>query len=497
MTYMTNQEIIDQFYAITRPNGKNSSTRHKESFWRNNGHGDLWDIILERTSFLDESKINYLGERIVALENNLTEHPKCLTCGKPVMVADRKRFSEYCCKECIYKDPKLSEKRKNSAKKTDYQKANSNRKATMVAKYGVEYNSQRSEVKAILSQSKIKHSNPSALEKLESFDWLYEEYVGKQRNLVDIAKDLDVYYGTVGEYCRKHGFTIRQRTNYSQQEKEIGEYLNSLGIQYTTDREVLDGHEIDLYIEEKKMGIELDGIYWHSFNRFESKEEKQKHLAKTTKALEKGINLIHVLDTEWIEKQDIIKSMIISRVGLSNKIYARKCSIKEISPSEATEFLEKNHIQGSAGSALRIGLFYDDDLVMLISFGKPRFNKNYSWELIRLASKLGTTVVGGASKLFNYFINNNDIGEGVICYSDRRFGEGKVYENLGFILDKSTEPGYYWTDGYTIWSRTKFQKHKLHALLPNFNDSLSEAENMFINGYRRLWDCGVNVLKYT
>jgi hypothetical protein len=134
---------------------------------------------------------------------------------------------------------------------------------------------------------------------------------------------------------------------------------------------------------------------------------------------------------------------------------------------------------------------------MLISFGKPRFNKNYSWELIRLASKLGTTVVGGASKLFNYFINNNDIGEGVICYSDRRFGEGKVYENLGFILDKSTEPGYYWTDGYTIWSRTKFQKHKLHALLPNFNDSLSEAENMFINGYRRLWDCGVNVLKYT
>lgn len=493
---MENQELIKKFYEITAPNGINISKRHKESYWRKYGHGDVYDLIMERTSFLVGDI--QLVERIFCIKNNITEHPSCVTCGKPVMFVERKRFSEFCSKECMFKDPNISGKRKESLKKVDKEAAKNKRKQTMLDKYGCEYNSQRAEVKEILTQSKIKFSNPFALERLISYEWMFENYVTKKRNLVDIGEELGVYYGTVGDYCaRIHGFEIRQRTNYSRHEVEMGEFIESLGFSYRSDRKVLDGYEIDLFIEDKQFGIEIDGAYWHSYDRFESKEEREKHLNKTLIGLEKGVKIIHVLDTEWMDKKDIIKSMIKSRLGVSSRIYARECDIRLVNKTEARKFLDDNHIQGSVGSSLDIGLYHNDILVMLMTFGAPRFNKNYSWELIRLASLQNTNVVGGASRLFKYFSENNDIGNGVICYSDRRFGEGTVYQSLGFDFERTTGPGYYWTDGDVVWSRTRFQKHKLEGLLKVFDENLSEAENMFANRYRRLWDCGNNVFVYT
>lgn len=491
---MTKEEILHKFYEIVRPNGKTASSRFSESYFRNHGHGDLYDEIRNRTSFLLNDP--HILERVTALRENLTEHPKCVTCGSPVMFVNRKSISKYCSKQCSHRDPNLSQKRKDSSKKVDYKKAAVKRKSTMLEKYGVEYNSQREDIKEVLAESKIKHSNPNALSRLESYEWMRGEYITNKRTLVDIADELSVYYGTVGEYCRKHGFEIRQQTNYSQHEKEIGSFVDSLGLSYTSDRKILGGYEIDILIEDKKIGIELDGVYWHSYNRFESKEEKNKHLTKTILAKERGVKLMHVFDTEWIHKRPIIESMIRNRVGMSDTIYARKCEIREITPQEAKSFLNTNHIQGHTGARVNLGLFRQDQLVMVMTFGKPRFSKNSEWELIRLGSLLNLNIVGGSSKLFNHFLKNFYNGGGIICYSDRRFGEGDVYTKLGFEKRKSTPPGYYWTDGEVVWSRTRFQKNKLNKLLKDFDSSLSEAENMFKNKYRRLWDCGNSVFLY-
>lgn len=494
---MNNTEIVKKYYEIVSPNGTNISKRHTESYWRKHDHGDLYDLILQKTSFLDLSKTTHLSERITALKANITEHPSCITCGKPVMFIERSSFSEFCSKECSSKDPLLSQKRKHACSKVNKESANEKRRSTMLERYGVPYNSQRDDVKSILSESKLKCKNPAALEKLQSFEWMHENYIIKQRSLVDIAKELDVYYGTVGDYCtRVHKFVVRQRTNYSLHENEIGEFINSIGFSWYSDRSILEGYEIDLYIDSMKFGIELDGVYWHSYNRFETKEEKHKHLSKTTKAIEKGVKLFHVFDSEWIEKRLIVESMIKAKLGLNSKINARKCIIDLVDKKETCTFLNENHIQGYVNSKLNLGLFYNNELVMIMTFGSPRFNKKYDWELIRLASKRGVTVVGGSSKLFSHFKKTTTIEKGVICYSDRRFGEGDVYLNLGFTKMQPTGPGYYWTDGNVVWSRTRFQKNKLNKLLVDFDPSKSEAENMFDNNYRRLWDCGVNVYSY-
>ena len=132
-----------------------------------------------------------------------------------------------------------------------------------------------------------------------------------------------------------------------------------------------------------------------------------------------------------------------------------------------------------------------------MTFSKPRFNKNYDYELIRFCNKLNTSVIGSASKLFNYFIKNYN-PKSIISYANRRFSNGSIYETLGFKFLRKTEPNYFYFKRNVgiLMSRNQFQKHKLKDKLDIYNPELSEQENMFNNDYRRIYDCGNLVYEY-
>ena len=183
--------------------------------------------------------------------------------------------------------------------------------------------------------------------------------------------------------------------------------------------------------------------------------------------------------------------MIKSRLGLNNKIFARKCIIKELKSSECRDFLNENHLQGFCQAKINVGLFYEDELVSVMTFSKPRFNKKYEYELIRFASKRNYTVIGGASKLWKYFVNEYS-PKSVITYANRRFSNGDLYYKLGFNLLEIVYPNYfYFKEGdLKLYSRVKFQKHKLKDVLDTFDENLTETENMFNNNYKRIFDCG-------
>jgi hypothetical protein len=129
-----------------------------------------------------------------------------------------------------------------------------------------------------------------------------------------------------------------------------------------------------------------------------------------------------------------------------------------------------------------------------MSFGKNRFASDVEWELIRFASKQNVNVVGGASKIFKHFRNNYE--GGIVSYSDRRYSVGNMYKTLGFQFSHFSQPNYfYFKDSLNLESRQKYMKHKLPNLLEKFNSSLTEWENMVVNGYNRIWDCGNSVWK--
>jgi hypothetical protein len=181
-----------------------------------------------------------------------------------------------------------------------------------------------------------------------------------------------------------------------------------------------------------------------------------------------------------------VQSRLQHLLSITNsQIYARSCAVEEISSIESKKFIEANHLQGYASSTINLALKDTTGVIVsVMTFAKPRFNNKYDYEIIRFCSS--TSVVGGASKLFKYFINKY-MGNSVLSYSDNRWGNGFVYKQLGFGY-KTTTVGYTYTDYKHRYSRNQFQKHKLVKM--GYDFSLSEFEIMKSRGFDRIWDCG-------
>lgn len=273
-------------------------------------------------------------------------------------------------------------------------------------------------------------------------------------------------------------------------ENDVFEFIKTITDEVAhRNKNLINPLELDITIPKNKLAIEFNGIYWHSDI---GGKDKNYHLNKTEKCEERGYQLIHVFENEWVYKQDIVKSRLKNLLGVYDKnIYARKCEIKNVSNIETREFLENNHIQGYCSSKINIGLYFEDKLVSLMTFGKPRFNKKYEYELLRFCNKLNYHIIGGASKLLKFFEKNYK-PKSLISYADRRWSIGKLYDKLGFILKEKTKPNYwYFKKGKIILhSRIKFQKYKLKTILNDFDENLSEIENMKNNGYGKIYDCG-------
>lgn len=247
--------------------------------------------------------------------------------------------------------------------------------------------------------------------------------------------------------------------------------------------------ELDIYLPEFNLAIEVNGVYWHSESMGKYRDY---HLYKTLKCNEKGLDLIHIFDFEWVNKKEILKSIILNRLGRTpNKIYARKCEIREINNTKIIkEFLNNNHIQGYTHSSFNLGLYHNNELISVMTFGKNRFKKQSGeWEMVRFCNKLNTNIIGGASKLFNYFLKNLP-NQKIISFSDRRFFEGGLYKQLGFVFEKFTKPSYFYWKNERAYNRMSYQKHKLPKLLEIYDPNKTEYQNMLDNKFIRIWDCG-------
>jgi hypothetical protein len=282
-------------------------------------------------------------------------------------------------------------------------------------------------------------------------------------------------------------------SNISINEKEllnfiIENYKNQILV---NDRSIISPQEIDIYLPDLKLAFEFNGLHWHN----ELYIDKKYHLNKTIECEKQGIHLVHIYEDDWIYKQDIVKSRILNLLGKSKKIFARKTEIKEVSYKDSKEFLEKNHIQGDCMSKFRFGLYTEEELVSLMTFGKLRKNLGQlanedSYELLRFCNKLNTTIVGGANKLFKYFIKNQNPKE-VISYADRSWtmnNGNTLYDKLGFKLLSISIPNYYYVHGKIRKNRFGYRKDVL--ISEGFDKNKSEHQIMLERGIYRIYNSG-------
>ncbi len=248
-------------------------------------------------------------------------------------------------------------------------------------------------------------------------------------------------------------------------------------------------YEIDIYLPDLEIGIDFHGIYWHC----DLYKNKKYHQDKYFYFKHRGIQLIQIFESEWLLKENIVKSIIENKLGINSKIYARKCEIREVGYNDSIEFLMINHIQSYAMARINIGLYYEDALVCLATFGHSRFKKEDSWELIRFCTKLHTSLVGGFQKILKYFeIQYHP--KALVSFVDLRYFNGQGYVKNGFREEYITNPNYFYFNNnagdFILHSRIEFQKHKLECKLKKFDSTISEYKNMINNDYLRIFDAG-------
>ena len=359
-------------------------------------------------------------------------------------------------------------------------------------KYGHDYPIQNEEIKNKRRNNDIykfmdvinKWSDYLGIELISNYYTAHDKCYFKCKNCDNVFEQRwnEIQQGYLCPYC------YPRNQGYSKGEWEIRNFIEELGFSVIKNcRSVINPKEIDIYIPELKIGIEFDGIYWHSE---ENGVDKNYHLNKTIECENKGIRLIHIFEDEWVLKPHIVKARLKQILGVNDsyRINGRDCYIQNINSEEKREFLDNFHIQGKDNAIVNIGAFYKDELIAVMTFKQGSIAKGSKpqqgvWELNRFCTNYNYHIPGVASRLLEYFKNNFEWKE-IFSYADRRWSNGNLYHKLGFEYYKHTKPNYWYIKNGIRIHRFNLRKK------PEEPKELTESQLRSSEGYLKIWDCG-------
>ena len=451
--------------------------------------------------------------------NKYSQIPKCKVCFNKDkrFIGFKEGYNDFCSKKCAIKNSlsEALEKRKaNTLEKfgvehtSKLESVKEKQKKTNIERYGFISPTLNSDIKekqinTMLSKYNVEYSGQSPVLLQKSLDTRFNIY---KQNIHSLYKDLNIKNipkeGELEIFCNKCNkeYSIRTsllRLRYFRYgvepclncnpissykfttQKDIFDELSKYFEVEFGNRKILNGKELDIFIPEKKIAIEFNGIYWHS----DLFKDKRYHLNKKEICENTGVNLIHIWEDDWVYKKEIVLSRLYNLLGLNrNSIMARKCQIREVSHKGSSEFLNENHLQGNINSSLRYGLYSGNELVSLMTFGKLRIStgsksKDGVYELYRFVSKLGYNVNGAFSRLLKHFERTVSPDE-IVTYANRDWSiDNNVYEKNGFDFVHNTEPNFWYYD-------KQLKKHH------RFTFRKSKIEGVNLDEYLKVYDCG-------
>lgn len=330
-----------------------------------------------------------------------------------------------------------------------------------------------------------------------------DDFIERARNVhgdrYDYSKSL--YTGADNKLeiiCEKHGKFEQTPHNHlkgtncpscgasiSKPEIKLKDFIRSFykGEIITNSKNIIPPMELDIFVPTLNLAIEFNGGYWHS----EKFKDKNYHLHKYNLCKSKGIRLVSIWEWEYLKDRDKIENFIKNLILEKKKLFARKLNIKEVDVNTQREFLDINHLQGYIPCTLALGLYKEDELVQLMTL-RIKNKKDKLFEIGRLATKTGFTVVGGSKRLFKHLLSLVDF-ETIISYNNMDKFTGDTYESLGMNFESISIP-YGWIRNLEYLSRYATQKSKL--IKQGYNKNLSESEIMRNEGFEKIYFTGVS-----
>lgn len=540
---MSYSEIRKELKELGWPDGK--------FFGKKKTLKDLKHKIYEATSFL--SKDVKTTFRIYCILNDIHDVPTCKTCGTKVTPTqnisktskyDTYVFATYCSRDCMRVSPSTVEKRMKTIvdRYGDHnmrtEKGQEEYKQGIIEKYGVEHVMHVPEIaerslKDVngnwrVTSDDFKKKQKEAWSKYDGghpmrdpriLDKLKEQSLEKygvenhtqkhisdesMKILTDAVQLKQLYethkdMGIVADLLGVHRSSIQRamtRLNIecipyyeSKAESEICSFLDSLDViyekQYRFDPDDKRS-SCDIFVPSANLAIEHNGVYYHSSA---VKKDKKFHQTRSLRMIELGLTPLHIWEDDWKNpvKRTIIENKIKHKLGLSSdRVYARQCEICFLESSEARDFLDQTHIQGKTTASHWIGLIHNNEIVACTGFKEIEKNSGI-YDLVRYSTVC--SVVGGLSKCIKFF--EREVGfKTIITYAHLDYSSGTLYDATGFTRIGITPPGLWYVIKEQRIRREKFMKHKLDKILDNFDESLTERENMRLNGYPALFDSG-------
>ena len=396
------------------------------------------------------------------------------------------------------------------------------RKDTCLQKYGVDNVSKTDSIKDKIKSvwrdkydlDNVSQQHISNIQDWKRFQSNPREYIlnnfDNNPSLIELSSHFGVCLTSIyNNVDLSHNSDIISRCS-SKMENELIQFIHKINPNLYVEvhnRSIIRPYELDIYIPELRLAFECNPTSTHNSSISDPWGQGCKptnyHKIKSQMCEDCGIRLIHIFGYEWNHRKEIIESIIRNSLKSNPvKIYGRNCKVSTVSDTDCHNFLNDNHRQGYSASSIRIGLYYQTELVSVMTFSKPRMSiskstdKDVEYELVRFCNKLNTSVVGGASKLFKYFIRNYKPSK-IVSYSDYARTSGKLYSTLGFNYVRLSQPGYVWVDTRTdiAYNRMNAQKSNISRFLNDDNIDLSMSENdiMVSHGYVKVYDSGSKV----
>lgn len=349
-------------------------------------------------------------------------------------------------------------------------------KETMMDRYGVSNPWQLELDRKAIAQRNLDDNTKAILNTPERF---IKFAAGK--SVRRISEELGIHETTVNNYINRY----ECRSSYSSSfEDEIAHFLTENNLSFRArDRTIIKPKELDFYIDDHRLGIEFNGLYWHSSEVITD----DTHRVKYEMANHAGIRLLMINEDEWIARPEVLKKKILNLCGKSKRgVGARKLLVREIERRLAMDFCERHHIQGSPSAVIfAYGAFQEDRLVGVITFGRQRGTGIL--DLTRFCSD-GATYAGLFSKMMK-FVSKIHI-EKIVTFADLRYSDGGLYECCGFTREALIPPDYRYVKRSQTFHKSLFTKKRIEERFGVDMSGKTERQAMTELGYSRIYDCG-------